>query len=714
MTLYPKEKWSIFLHHSSIGNGEKLSILYHIASRSPGPPRKTLSSMTYQYEALRSPTEIRLLRIRNNRCGDNMFEYAETQQKGSYTRRVNRYNRPIYSIIHIDLNSAPLYEAVSYVWGKQQRSHTIRLVDGQELSVTASVACALPYLAEACRTGYLWIDQITIDQSNIVERSSQVMVMGQIYRRSASCLVWMDTGESLDLECNVDIDWESGNGEEVRKFLREFGGNKSLELSSSAQSTPSSSRFLRLTSSRQHSRVQDHLLWFLEHPWFSRTWVWQEFLLPKKVMFLIGRFEIPLDEISNVFKTGYPWSAAWFETFQRKLNLHPARTILFRKAPGLEFLLAAFQCRVDGTVPIVCDTHCSTFVHYGVLHFTDGLRYMSASHAQDDRDHVYAFFGLAPFLLQHITIDYELSVEEAFATTTKALIKQSKALDFLYLLPSADIGKSKLRLPSWVPDWTVRPSETSIMCHDTLFDAAGAGFGLPLIDSCKHYDRMSTTWNELDVAGKIIDTVLHKLTPFSVYHSTPILDIDPYKSSACLPWEMTTLTRYLDQMVGLGVPDVGEICTKALLRTLFMDGVQWAAITARSSGRSLHRVGPLVIGQWRHHEKIEHVISVLTEQTEPDFEKLPHGATRQLLHELSKIQYRRRVVYCLKGKFALALDHVEKGDKIAILHGARVPFVLRPRPDGKYHLVGQCYYDGAMYGEMSDPDDDNADVFTLV
>ena len=46
---------------------------------------------------------------------------------------------------------------------------------------------------------------------------------------------------------------------------------------------------------------------------------------------------------------------------------------------------------------------------------------------------------------------------------------------------------------------------------------------------------------------------------------------------------------------------------------------------------------------------------------------------------------------------------MQEGDVVAILFGARVPFILRPEPNGnsRYHIVGDCYIDGMMDGEAT-------------
>lgn len=41
-----------------------------------------------------------------------------------------------------------------------------------------------------------------------------------------------------------------------------------------------------------------------------------------------------------------------------------------------------------------------------------------------------------------------------------------------------------------------------------------------------------------------------------------------------------------------------------------------------------------------------------------------------------------------------------QGDKIAIIAGSQVPFVLRPRDKDQFSVVSEAYVDGIMDGEI--------------
>jgi len=51
------------------------------------------------------------------------------------------------------------------------------------------------------------------------------------------------------------------------------------------------------------------------------------------------------------------------------------------------------------------------------------------------------------------------------------------------------------------------------------------------------------------------------------------------------------------------------------------------------------------------------------------------------------------------GRLGLAKPILEHGDIIAIIQGCNLPTILREHEEG-YKLIGTCYLDGVMLGEM--------------
>jgi hypothetical protein len=70
--------------------------------------------------------------------------------------------------------------------------------------------------------------------------------------------------------------------------------------------------------------------------------------------------------------------------------------------------------------------------------------------------------------------------------------------------------------------------------------------------------------------------------------------------------------------------------------------------------------------------------------------------------EASAACWGRRLVRTSHGHFGLAPETAEPGDQVWLLQCAQVPFVLRPRLDGRYSLVGEAYIHGIMFGEAVD------------
>ncbi len=84
------------------------------------------------------------------------------------------------------------------------------------------------------------------------------------------------------------------------------------------------------------------------------------------------------------------------------------------------------------------------------------------------------------------------------------------------------------------------------------------------------------------------------------------------------------------------------------------------------------------------------------------------------LYSQASVACNRRVYCTVDGRLGLGPDTVHKGDAIIIAHGSRTPLLLRPTGTGEYWLVGQCYLEDSMYGELCTWREDDADEIVIL
>lgn len=97
----------------------------------------------------------------------------------------------------------PKYEALSYVWGESVdtklaifvRDSTLNPSSSTDnafrtLQISESLYSALSQLRYTDSPRVLWIDQLCINQSDIVERNEQVQIMRHIYRFATRVIAW--------------------------------------------------------------------------------------------------------------------------------------------------------------------------------------------------------------------------------------------------------------------------------------------------------------------------------------------------------------------------------------------------------------------------------------------------------------------------------------------------------------------------------------------
>ena len=139
----------------------------------------------YRYSPLNeSLNEIRLLELHP---GDFSADLHVSIRKASLISEAP----PIHEALLME--GPPIYEALSYVWGTTENPVEIKVgPSGSEtLAITQNLAIALPYLRHEKHFRTLWIDALCINQQNLHERSSQVKMMGDIYRLADRVVVWL-------------------------------------------------------------------------------------------------------------------------------------------------------------------------------------------------------------------------------------------------------------------------------------------------------------------------------------------------------------------------------------------------------------------------------------------------------------------------------------------------------------------------------------------
>lgn len=90
----------------------------------------------------------------------------------------------------LNLDRVLSYVALSYTWGDSDDMANV-LLNGEIRQVRTNLAQAL---ARLLHLGHhiVWADALSIDQSNIAERNSQVAVMRNIFEKAHEVIVWLE------------------------------------------------------------------------------------------------------------------------------------------------------------------------------------------------------------------------------------------------------------------------------------------------------------------------------------------------------------------------------------------------------------------------------------------------------------------------------------------------------------------------------------------
>lgn len=319
--------------------------------------------------------------------------------------------------IEASLNEHPLaeapkyeYKALSHVWGDTHPQATLRC-NNMEWRITANLYLALRAIMDPLPIGSrftMWIDQLCINQDDLIEKGTQVRLMGSIFQQAKRVLVWLGQS-SLDVTImGACMEMLPDMITTINESVDELGPDFWV-----------------------HSRAglpdENHPAWTLlceliSAPWFRRLWTFQEAVMAKEVVIFFGNQIIGLDFIFALAEAA------------RYAALLPQRKIYM---PGSAQVSALEWFR-------------NRYQEQGMILFSNLLAIAGKKQCALNVDRVYGVMGLLDDVDKYgIAVDYTRDYESVFLDALKAAISYDTEYHLLNL--SRQYGDQH-GFPTWCPN----------------------------------------------------------------------------------------------------------------------------------------------------------------------------------------------------------------------------------------------------------------------
>jgi hypothetical protein len=199
------------------------------------------------------------------------------------------------------------FTAISYVWGTDPPTERIS-VNGQSFLVRRNLYQCLLHVRDKSLEKCLWIDAICVDQANLHERSSQVMLMDRIFGNAGTVVAWLGTNTA-----NNDT---LLNSPPVLKDYRDpsMSSNYNFLLDDGPFYFDFPLKFIgdRGAATAVKNIVKD----LLDRPYWTRMWVVQEVVLAKNLRLKYGNHQVRWDDLVFWAGTILYWYRHRFQEFE--------------------------------------------------------------------------------------------------------------------------------------------------------------------------------------------------------------------------------------------------------------------------------------------------------------------------------------------------------------------------------------------------------------
>jgi hypothetical protein len=387
-------------------------------------------------------------------------------------------------------------------------------------------------------------------------------------------------------------------------------------------------------------RIKRTISPIFKQAWFTRLWVVQEFVLSRKAR-LVFRYEGPLmDELWWIVKILDALPGFWGGEHVGNFRI--------------------FDCFHD--MGVIKDDRLTDIL--GLLRYTENFE------CTDRRDRIYALLGIAD--IPGFEADYGLSLSQTYVRFAKWILEFYP--DLRILSYARGLSDAESEVPSWAPS----PQMDNIGNPLVVEDLFHADIKTPDLKRRRKDEGDQKYWNlsqngELCIQGYIIDTVEE-----IVHTSLAVTAAHQYREGLLRTAKAAGIKLAADAPVP---------CDKIFVRyalSMTMGFFTGSATTQAEQASQFYQF---------FHKKITTDSNSLV--TEP----LVNSIRGFQVHKIGA----RRFCRTKEGRLAWIpykkTVKAKAGDSVAILRGARVPYVLRKVSETNYVLVGECWLEHNMQGE---------------
>jgi hypothetical protein len=334
-------------------------------------------------------------------------------------------------------NDCPEFEALSYTWGQSYSPRHI-VLNGSPFAITLSLYGALKQLRRNDVSRVLWVDALSIDQSNIPERSEQVSLMKLIYASASNVIIWLgeesvSTRHAMDLLC-----------------------------SASEQVDPHTWLSDRLKITFQSDTTQwKALLSLFRRDYWSRMWIIQETAVATKLEIVCGSLRCKWEVALAAQSAWMNFKAMMLSREQQDIIDSMEGSVSLEVTPAL---LPTLIQKNNGPMTLSINRHNFCLARASSL--VGLLQRNWTAQATDPRDRIFALLGLATDCQRPtLPADYSLSQWEVYLRMMNFLLENYGNLDIiaysgLWYFPRP----GHFLNPSWTPTfyWASEAPNTAV------------------------------------------------------------------------------------------------------------------------------------------------------------------------------------------------------------------------------------------------------------